>query len=148
MANGKCRKCSIYCESSKTWGYLCLSCQKEYSRAWGKKRRAMGLPSGGKCSSAWWEKYRKEYYQRPEVKKRRAQLMRKYRNDPALRMRHEARWQVSRAIASGSLKKNSCNKCGEEKAQAHHHDYYKPLDVVWLCYSCHRKEHSKSHGVR
>jgi hypothetical protein len=34
-----------------------------------------------------------------------------------------------------------CEKCGYHKSQAHHHDYSKPLDVNWLCFACHRKEH-------
>lgn len=33
--------------------------------------------------------------------------------------------------------------CGETKVQAHHTDYTKPLDVVWLCRPCHDREHAK-----
>lgn len=37
---------------------------------------------------------------------------------------------------------NQCEKCKNDcTPQAHHHDYTKPLEVVWLCRKCHAKEH-------
>lgn len=39
---------------------------------------------------------------------------------------------------------SQCSKCLKEcKAEAHHEDYMKPLDIIWLCRSCHGKEHRK-----
>lgn len=38
---------------------------------------------------------------------------------------------------------HDCEKCGAPKAHAHHDDYTKPLDVRWLCRSCHGVEHRK-----
>ena len=35
-----------------------------------------------------------------------------------------------------------CIHCGK-KAEAHHPDYSKPLDVVWLCFEHHREEHKR-----
>ena len=59
-------------------------------------------------------------------------------------LRHNARQKVSRAIAKGQLKKHDeCFFCGaSDGLQAHHHDYSKPLDVFWLCTSCHGKLHT------
>jgi len=34
-----------------------------------------------------------------------------------------------------------CVVCGKEKAQGHHEDYSKPLDVVWLCVRHHQDRH-------
>lgn len=35
-----------------------------------------------------------------------------------------------------------CRKtCRHSEIQAHHKDYSKPLDVIWLCGSCHRARH-------
>lgn len=48
---------------------------------------------------------------------------------------------VSRAIKNGELVRKPCIKCNDVKSLAHHEDYDKPLDVVWLCQSCHKKRH-------
>lgn len=43
------------------------------------------------------------------------------------------------------VKPKLCTKCGSSRyrIEAHHHDYYKPLEVRWLCQSCHRNEHNQ-----
>jgi ribosomal protein S27AE len=50
---------------------------------------------------------------------------------------------VSRAIKSGKLIRQSCEKCGNENSLAHHEDYDKPLMVNWLCQPCHKKRHKE-----
>jgi hypothetical protein len=47
---------------------------------------------------------------------------------------------VSNAIRNGKLIRLSCEVCGV-KAQAHHDDYTKPLEVRWLCVKHHRAVH-------
>jgi hypothetical protein len=50
---------------------------------------------------------------------------------------------VSRAISSGKLKRKPCQMCGtKDWVAAHHDDYKKPLDVMWLC----PKHHSARHA--
>lgn len=53
---------------------------------------------------------------------------------------------VSKAIKSQELvRPEECEKCGKvRKLIAHHTDYSKPLDVEWLCRSCHGIEHAKN----
>lgn len=48
---------------------------------------------------------------------------------------------VSNAIRDGELKKEPCMICNSSDVQAHHPDYTKPLDVVWLCPLHHSKIH-------
>ncbi len=48
---------------------------------------------------------------------------------------------VYTAIKQGKLIKEPCTRCGLDPAQAHHPDYSKPLEVVWLCPSHHKLEH-------
>jgi hypothetical protein len=79
-----------------------------------------------------------------------------YQKTPAFAESHEAaakRWaakyperrkashDVGNAIRHGKLKKQPCWVCGE-KAEAHHPDYSRPLDVVWLCNPHHREVHA------
>lgn len=59
----------------------------------------------------------------------------------------KARAKVRYAVKTGKIiKPTKCEQCSkEEKLQAHHHDYGKPLDVNWLCVVCHTKEHHDTH---
>ena len=54
-----------------------------------------------------------------------------------------ARGLVNAAIVSGKLKRQPCQVCGSKRTDAHHADYGKPLDVVWLC----RTHHAAEHGL-
>lgn len=65
--------------------------------------------------------------------------VKKWRQNNPLKCR--AHWMVNAAIRSGQLIKQPCSICGAEKAQAHHGDYNKPLDIKWLCVKCHKQEH-------
>ena len=54
-----------------------------------------------------------------------------------------AREKVASAIRSGLLKQEPCAICGSPNTQAHHEDYNKPLDVIWLCPKHHREAHNQ-----
>lgn len=50
---------------------------------------------------------------------------------------------VQYAVQTGRLMKTPCALCGQtEHLHAHHRDYAKPLDVVWLCAKCHHRLHA------
>ena len=55
-----------------------------------------------------------------------------------------ARRAVDKALKSGELVKLPCEACGCKDVEAHHEDYYKPLDVNWLCKSHHAMIHSRA----
>ena len=58
--------------------------------------------------------------------------------------KQSARRKLERAILSGKLKRKPCEVCGKKKyIQAHHEDYSKPLEVVWLCALHHKDKHRK-----
>jgi uncharacterized paraquat-inducible protein A len=57
--------------------------------------------------------------------------------------KQKARMDVRVAIRNGSITKDPCVICKEKKVQAHHQDYSKPLEIVWLCAKCHTKAHKK-----
>ena len=54
----------------------------------------------------------------------------------------KARNTVNHAIESGKIKRHPCSVCGStENLDAHHEDYSKPLNVVWLCRTHHARLH-------
>ena len=57
--------------------------------------------------------------------------------------RSAAHSRVSQAIRNGCLVRQPCVRCGEVKSLAHHEDYDKPLDVMWLCQPCHKQRHKE-----
>ena len=61
--------------------------------------------------------------------------------------KHSARVQLRNAVRSGRVEEMPCVKCGK-KADGHHEDYSKPLDVVWLCRSHHAERHRELKGGR
>lgn len=63
-------------------------------------------------------------------------------------LKREAGQAVSSAIASGKLTRQPCVKCSTTRGvEAHHEDYSKPLDVVWLCRHHHRLRHAEMRAV-
>ena len=79
-----------------------------------------------------------------------AAYMREWRKTHALspeqRQHDSARSQVSVYIKRGLMVKPACcTKCGSRKRiEAHHPDYNKPREVVWLCRKCHTTYHRLS----
>lgn len=48
---------------------------------------------------------------------------------------------VANAIKTGRLERKPCEVCQNPKSHAHHDDYSKPLDVLWLCPKHHKERH-------
>ena len=71
-----------------------------------------------------WVKYHREY-------------IRKWRKENGT-YKDAQRKKVSYAVRTGKIKKLPCKVCGYEIVEAHHEDYSKPLEVIWLCREHHR----------
>lgn len=84
-------------------------------------------------------------FEKPIIKKKvikinESSINYKYRiNNPE---KYNARKIVFVNVRSGKLKKENCKICGNKKSEAHHKDYSKPLDIIWLCKEHHTEEHS------
>lgn len=54
----------------------------------------------------------------------------------------KARDIVKKAKKSGKLIVQPCSICkNTDRIHAHHEDYNKPLEVIWLCSKCHHEKH-------
>lgn len=89
-----------------------------------------------------YSQYEKKRAKRPERKEKAVEYQRK--NRAKNKLEYYARNITTSAIKNGRLIKKPCEECGCLITEAHHQDYYKPLDVVWLC----RIHHLERHGKR
>lgn len=87
---------------------------------------------------------RREYYERTKndpstIAVQEASNARWKSENPMRRKAHEA---VNNAVRDGRLEKLPCEKCGsEDRVHGHHEDYNKPLEVTWMCPTCHGARH-------
>lgn len=110
----------------------CKKCQCESKAAWYRENKERAA------------EYRKCWSRNNRDKIRRSHI--KYRErHPAQRT---AGIIVGNALRSGRLTRpDVCSACGHQhKLQAHHPDYAKPLEVVWLCHKCHTALHRVTQG--
>ena len=123
---------------------------KECTKADVNKNRAANLE--------YYQQYDRHRFQY-ELERRSLQLdqMREWaKNNPEKLAEVKSQWQarnpekrqchlsLASAIAKGTLVKSaSCQSCGtsEGRIQGHHPDYTKPIDVMWLCATCHSRQH-------
>ena len=71
-----------------------------------------------------------------------AERRERYATDPEYRRKVLARV----AAAKHRPERQPCERCGDPNADRHHDDYDKPLEVRWLCRSCHIKHHAELAG--
>lgn len=73
------------------------------------------------------------------------------------RVKNRARQKVAAAVDRGTLvRPDHCENCGaaanpklrKPNIEAHHADYSRPLEVEWLCGSCHARLHTKEREAR
>jgi len=146
-----CRVCGTLFQTRHSQGKYCSpSCAREGERASWRKY-------GERNRSERRSYYSEQYY--PANRETVAAKVMAYRETPAGKQaqrvsderqrerfpeKYAARKAVLAALRGGLLVKLACNRCGGTKAQAHHADYSKPLDVEWLCVKCHTDEHHKT----
>lgn len=110
----------------------------------------MGRPATCECGAcqkckhkiyqrSWYRKNQRSY---ADPERRREYEMGRYHGDPEYRLRKKARNAISIRLKRGTMTRGDCAMCGLPDAQAHHNDYERPLDVVWLC----EEHHTVIHG--
>lgn len=63
-----------------------------------------------------------------------------YQSKPENQIKINAEHEFRSYVIKGFIEQENCQICGK-KAQSHHPDYTKPLQVIWLCPSHHGKVH-------
>ena len=129
-ASYQCRTCERDCApddfyvSNKT---QCKECVKARVR-----ERARTNPSV--------QAYDRERAKLPHRRANAQRVMREWRKtNPEGRKAHS---NLNRAIRTGKVSKEPCLFCGRDDVHAHHRDYARPLDVIWLCPKCHHRLHA------
>ncbi len=91
---------------------------------------------------------REKYARNPVVKEqtlKRQQKRRKLgKEDFDYHHKQSVRYKLRHAVKIGKIKKLPCDVCGDKKSQAHHPDYTKPLEVIWLCSLHHGEIHRRA----
>jgi hypothetical protein len=149
--NPRCRQCC--CESVKRANKSpsAIAKKKIYVSEWQKQNREKRLEQSRNWYRRNLDKARemsldatKKYFSTEKGKKNRTTRGSKWeKENPEKRRVHD---RTMYAVKTGKLARpNNCSKCGCEcKPQAHHEDYSKPYEVIWLCAQCHFYHHHKS----
>lgn len=104
--------------------HKCKDCQKAYDKARLRDPKRMAA--------------RLEYQKTKGSEKHNAACRKWVANNTVKRAAHML---VGNALRDGRLLKKPCEICREQKSNAHHDDYSKPLDVRWLCDDHHKEWH-------
>lgn len=126
MGDGRLNKCKECTRADVRDNYLAnIERYREYER--------------GRASLPHRVEARKEYAQTPEGREAFKRSNRRWQERNPIK--RKAQVLAGNAIRDGRLAKQPCEVCGNSKAQAHHDDYGKPLDVRWLCTKHHAEWH-------
>lgn len=92
-------------------------------------------------------KARKDYIKTEAGKKAKQRAMENYRK--RFPLKYAAHVITHNHVRDGKLiPATSCSICGStKKIEGHHDDYTKPLDVRWLCESCHKDWHKHNKPI-
>lgn len=81
---------------------------------------------------------------RPYSKQFEAERYRKRLSDPSWVIKDQARRRLRLAVRQGRIIRQPCCVCGDQRSEAHHSDYERPFDVVWLCRLHHEQLHRQT----
>lgn len=131
----------------------CKTCRTDLHRLWLKNNRDRVLIYGKTFRSKHKVKIR-EYYKNWYARNGRNRSV-DYReaiyewrsNNP---LKYKAHKILNKAVRKGDIVKSTrCSNCdSQNRLSGHHEDYNKPLDVLWLCSSCHKLKHSLDNETR
>lgn len=122
----------------------CKRCTLNDCREYGKKncQKRTKRNRAWRNANAGWDAARKREWRKNNPGAH-IPYMKRYREQNPQKIK--AREAVRQAIRRGDLSRGICRDCGTAKnVHAHHADYSRPLDVIWLCAVCHGELHAIS----
>jgi hypothetical protein len=134
-----CYNCGKLKENRKI-GY-CHECKRKQDNEWRLKTGRTKRHRTGKCRCgnefASYSNYQcVDCYRKSRQEKK---------NDPMFKeamLKEMARLMTRNCVKMGILIKGNCKICNTNvNVEAHHEDYTKPLDIIWLCRKHHRELH-------
>ena len=144
-----CSECGVvFVPTNPKWKTRCADCLRAYYRNWQRNRLVVGKEWRPSLEQAKAKYERERQRMSLGAKQRRAANMARYRDTPEYRLKFEARAKVTNSLKVGTLSRLPCEVCGVLKAQAHHDDYSKPLDVRWLCRDHHSAFHKEQRSLK
>lgn len=119
-------------------GYRCTVCNRKRYKLW-RDKNLQDLRDRERVR--YWDRNRvnKLKRKRPYNKERRKQLL-----NPK---KEKSRSLFRYAVKIGQIVRKPCEVCGKPRAEGHHSDYNKPLEVMWLCRIHHAEWHRNNKAV-
>lgn len=138
--NPLCKKCGATRSLMRSGEWRCKPCQAEYNY---RKYHENIEEARKKSRDSYWRTREKRlarakmYHQTERGKQALKDTKSRYPE------KVYAREQLAYAVSSGAITRpRVCTACNLERSiQAHHTDYSKPLEVMWLCTPCHAEQH-------
>ena len=131
----------------------CIECCKEDARKNGKteRKRLYDRNRPNKAERVLKNKIRMQIMKLENPEKYKAQKNKAQQNYRKKHLeKYKAHTLFSEAMKSGKIiKPNFCWLCDKKcEPEAHHYDYSKPYDVIWLCSEFHHKVHKNTRLIR
>lgn len=136
----------------------CSVCKRELPLADFHRKRVGKYGRASWCRDCTRKYHRRRYLvNQDEIKKRTQRWYHKNKDrwavyakcrDAKHPMARTVRCQINNRVISGTIKRQPCEICGAAMADGHHDDYNEPLDVRWLCRSCHMCLHADIRRAR
>lgn len=148
--NPRCRQCCCNSVKRSTKSPKAIAKKKIYVAEWQKQNREKRLEQ----SRSWYERNlekaremsleaTRKYLSTENGRKKANERASKWDNENPIKRRVHDRTMY--AVETGKLiRPSQCSQCDKEcTPHAHHEDYSKPYDVIWLCSTCHFYLHHK-----
>jgi hypothetical protein len=144
----KCKVCGATEESVEFYGSVTSRCKECHKMLVAKNRHE---------KSDYYRAYDAERYQNDSRVKERHRRYQGTKAGKTAMFHARKRWEakapekkaaniiLNNAVRDGKIEKPAfCSVCGASgRIHGHHHDYTKPLDVIWCCARCHRQFHKE-----